>query len=113
MTLVTTAMAGILLQMSAATSQRTVTVTFVNYLDGRTLLMATPTARQVIGSFQFGGQLTVPIFIPDSSVPVTVRWQAGEFSGTITITDDTADYLVIELTRRGVVGPYAVDEEEE
>jgi hypothetical protein len=111
MTFLVTTMASILLPMAAATNQRTVTVVWVNYLDGRTLIVTTPAGAQAVGAFQNGGRLSVTIPISDSGLAVPVSWKAGHLSGSFTITSDTADYLRIDLKRSGVVGPYAVDQE--
>jgi hypothetical protein len=102
-------MAAVLLPMAAQAQQRVVTVTFVNYMDGRTLTAATADESKIIGSFQFGGQLHVTVTIPAPDVPVRVWWTIGDQHGWFTITSDTADYLRIDLKRRGPVGPYAVE----
>jgi hypothetical protein len=108
--LMSTTLAVILLPMVAAADERTITITFVNDLDRRTLVLSNGAVPQVIGSFQFGGQLVVTVYVPDDSVPTRVWWRAGEFGGTITITQDTDDSVEIHLNRRSPGRPRAIEE---
>jgi hypothetical protein len=104
--LVTAIVSALMLPVAAEAPSRTVTVVFVNHASSRTLTVITPDGQQVIGSFQFGGSLTVPIPVPDADVPVDVSWRAGRMSGSFTITSETADYLRIDLQYVNYYGPY-------
>jgi hypothetical protein len=109
--LISATLAFILLTIAAASAdERTITIVFTNNLDRRTLVMSNGVVPQVIGSFQFGGQLVVNVYVPDDSVPTSVWWTAGEFGGKITITEDTDDYLEVTLDRRGAGRPRWIDE---
>jgi hypothetical protein len=104
---VTAMMAAMLLPLAADPSARTVTVVFVNEAASRTLTVTSPAGRQLVGSFQFGGSLTVMIRVADTNVPVSVSWRAGRLHGTFTITSETADSLRIDLQSSDFNGPYA------
>jgi hypothetical protein len=103
--LLTATMLAFLLPMAQNTGTRTVTVTFVNHLDGRTLFVTTPEGTTPLGSFEYGGKLSVSIASPSPGTSVKVSWKAGNQKGNFTITSDTADYLRTDLKNGGPVGP--------
>lgn len=83
-----------------------VSVKFLNNThDIRTLRITTPAGKHMIGTFSSGGKLSATIPVANRDVPVTVRWRAGNQSGTFIVDGDTAPFLRIELTPRGPVGP--------
>lgn len=103
--LVTAIMAALLMPAADAPS-RIVHVVFVNQASSRTLTVVTPAGRQVVGSFQYGGSLTVSIPVPDVDVPVEVSWRAGHLFGSFTITSETAGFLRVDLRNTDYYGPY-------
>jgi hypothetical protein len=102
-----TTITAVLLPLAAGAG--TVSVTFVNHMDNRNLTVTTPAGAQIIGSFQFGGKLTVTIPVPESGEAVTVSWTVGDQHGSFSINAETAGNLRVDLKHGGPVGPYAVE----
>jgi hypothetical protein len=99
-------MAAVLLPVDAQASPKTVSVVFVNQASSRTLTVYTPAGQQVVGSFQFGGYLTVKVPLPENGGGVKVSWKAGRLFGEFTLTPDSPGNLRIDLRNSDYHGPY-------
>jgi hypothetical protein len=100
-------LAATLLPISAGTE--TVSVVFVNHVGSRTLWVTTPAGRELVGSFEYGGTLTVLLAVP-SEGDVRVSWRAGSLHGQFQINAQSPAYLQIDLWRMNYTGPLEATE---